>query len=203
MYSRKLDDEILSFEHAKFLHQRSFVMFDRQTVSLWIHTTGEAVVGEYKGNTLEFLPSTVTTWSNWTKEHPKTLILDVKKGKGGGFNLRKNPKSGGVSVGQPGGDLKLYPLTILRDKRVINDTLGAKPIAVFFAPGAFGFHAYERGDLTFRVDADGQLVDQSGKKWNPFNGTSDGPMLKPIPATPWLINAWKRFYPEGQIYSEK
>ena len=56
-------------------------MFDRETVSLWIHTTGEAVIGEYKAKTLEFLPATVTTWEKWKKEHPETLVLDVKKGK--------------------------------------------------------------------------------------------------------------------------
>jgi len=203
VYSRRVDDKVLSFEHAKFLHQRSFVMFDRQTVSLWIHTTGEAVIGDYKGTTLEFLPCTVTTWSHWTKGHPKTLVLDVKKGNNAGFKLRKNPKSGGISVGQPSSDLKLYPLSKLQEKRLINDSLRDTPIVVVFDPEAFDFHAFERGDLVFRIDVDGKVVDQSGRKWNLSTGTSGEASLKSIPATPWLVNAWKRFYPEGSIYGNK
>ncbi len=177
-------------------------MFDRQTVSLWVHTTGEAVIGDYKGKTLDFLPSTVTTWSHWKTQHPETQVLNVKTGKGGGFNLRRNPKSGGISVGQPSSELKLYPLSLLQEKRLINDSLGNTPIVVVFDPKAFAFHAYERGDSTFRIDVDGRMVDQSGKSWNPFTGISGEGALKPIPATPWATNAWKRFYPNGAIYSE-
>lgn len=177
-------------------------MFDRQTVSLWIHTTGEAVVGDYKGQTLEFLPSTVTTWRHWKTQHPQTRVLNVRRGKGARFNLRKTPKSGGISVGQPGNELKLYPLSILQEKRVINDRIGSKPIVVVFDPDSFAFHAYARGELTFRMK-DGRLVDQSGREWNRFTGMSGKTELQAMPATPWAISAWKKFYPHGVIYTDE
>jgi hypothetical protein len=34
VYSRQLDGRTLSFEHARFLYQGSFVMYDRETLSL-------------------------------------------------------------------------------------------------------------------------------------------------------------------------
>ena len=178
-------------------------MFDRKTVSLWIHTTGEAVVGDYKGKTLEFLPSTVTTWGHWKKEHPKTLVLDVKRGENPRFNLRADLKSGGISVGQPGKVLKLYPLSALQSIRVVNDSLGGKPIVVVFDPESFAFHAFERGELSFHIDADGAFVDQSGTKWNLYLGSSGERSLNPVPAVPWQIEAWKRFYPRGQVFPGK
>ena len=178
-------------------------MFDRETVSLWIHTTGQAVVGDYKSTILEFLPSTVTTWARWKKEHPDSLVLDVRQGKGARFNLNRKPASGGISVGQPGSRLKLYPLELFQKQSIINDNLGRTPIVVVHDPETFAFHAYERGQLNFRLNADGTVEDQSGREWDLFTGTSGEDTLKALPATPWLINAWKRFYPRGQIYPDE
>ena len=202
MYSRKVDGKTLTFEHARFLYQRSFVLYDRETLSLWIHTTGTSVIGKQKGKTLKFLPSTVTTWKNWRKEHPQTLVLNVRKGKNPRFTLRKKPQDGGFSVGESDGDLKLYPLSILQKQRVINDELAGKKIVVIFDPDQWRFAAYERGKRTFKWK-DGKLVDQTGTEWNLLKGSSGKEVLKPIPVVSWLTKAWKRFYPEGKIYSSK
>ncbi|MCH7725316.1 MAG: hypothetical protein IH991_02365 [Planctomycetes bacterium] len=45
------------------------------------------------------------------------------------------------------------------------------------------------------------MVDQTGKQWRLLTGTSGELTLQPIPAVTWLTRAWKRFYPEGLIYS--
>ena len=177
-------------------------MYDLDTVSLWIHTTGESVIGAHKGKTLKFLPSTVTTWKNWRSEHPETLVLNVKQGKNAGFNLQKNPKAGGVSVGEPDGGLKFYPFDSLQKHRLVNDTVAGEKVVVFYDPDAFAFAAFERGDRTFTWK-NGKMVDQTGKEWNPLKGTSGELALKPVPAVPWLTTAWQRFYPKGVIYSDK
>ena len=75
MYRRTLDDKVLSFGHAGILYEQSFIMYDRQTESLWVHVTGEAVHGPLKGKRLEFMPSTVTNWANWKKNYPFTQVL--------------------------------------------------------------------------------------------------------------------------------
>jgi hypothetical protein len=189
----------LTFEHARFLHQGSFVMYDRETISLWLHTTGEAVVGEHLGRTLEFLPSSVTTWKKWRAEHPETFVLNVKQVTGPRFQVREKPELGGLSVGRPDDTLKLYPLPILQKQRVINDKLGRKEIVVFFNPDEWAFAAFERGGRTFAWKDD-RIVDQSGREWNLLKGTSGELALTPVPAVTWLTSYWKRFYPEGDVY---
>ena len=175
-------------------------MYDRETISLWIHTTGRAVIGEYKGRFLRFLPNTVTTWKKWRTEHSQTLVLDIKKGKGPRFRLRQKPESGGLSVGEPDGALKFFPLPILNEKQLVNDELGGKKIVVVFRSDDWSFAAFERGNLNFTWQ-DGKMVDQSGRQWNPMTGTAGELALQPVPAVTWLTSAWKRFYPAGLIYA--
>ncbi len=65
MYGRKLGETTYSFGHEGILYRQSFIMYDKQTYSKWIHTTGEAVQGPCKGKVLTFLPNTVTSWKKW------------------------------------------------------------------------------------------------------------------------------------------
>ncbi len=176
-------------------------MYDRETVSLWIHTTGEAVVGDYKGQSLKFLPSTVTTWKSWREEYPKTLVLNVRKGRDPRFELKARPKTGGISVGDPGGELKFYPLPHLLEQHMINDRIGTENVVVTFDPERWAFAAFARDDRTFNWK-DGKLVDATGKEWNPLTGVSGEQSLKRLPAVMWLRSAWMRFYPDGDIYAD-
>jgi hypothetical protein len=57
------------------------LMYDRPTNSLWNQLTGEPVSGRLaeSGIQLERLPIVVTTWGEWKKEHPGTVVLDPRK----------------------------------------------------------------------------------------------------------------------------
>jgi hypothetical protein len=201
VYSRRLDGHTLTFDHARFLHEGSFVMYDLETVSLWIHTTGEAAVGEHKWKVLEFIPSIVTTWKNWRSEHPQTRVLNVKEGNDPRFRLREKPQDGGLSVGEPDGYLKFYPFSVLSRRRVINDEAAGRAVVVVFDPDEWAYAAFERGDRTFAWQ-DGKMVDHTGREWSLLKGTSDGETLKPVSAVVWLTRYWKRFYPEGEMYAD-
>lgn len=50
--------------------------YDRETETFWEQMTGKAVVGPQTGKQLRWIPSVVTTWRKWRKEHPKTTVLD-------------------------------------------------------------------------------------------------------------------------------
>ena len=63
MHDRRVNGKTLSFGHAGILYRNSFVMYDRETESLWVHVTGRAEVGPREGWQLRFMPSTVTTAS--------------------------------------------------------------------------------------------------------------------------------------------
>lgn len=54
-------------------------MQDRETDSYWSIMTEEALHGAAKGSKLEPLPgSTKTTWGEWKKRHPDTLVLSYR-----------------------------------------------------------------------------------------------------------------------------
>lgn len=49
--------------------------YDRETETFWEQMTGKAVVGPQTGKQLAWIPSVVTTWRKWRKEHPATTVL--------------------------------------------------------------------------------------------------------------------------------
>ncbi len=57
------------------LWRSALVMYDRQTLSLWSQIDGKSMAGPSAGATLTELPSQLTTWSDWRRLHPETLVL--------------------------------------------------------------------------------------------------------------------------------
>ena len=49
--------------------------YDRETETFWEQMTGKAVVGPQTGKRLAWIPSVVTTWQKWRREHPATTVL--------------------------------------------------------------------------------------------------------------------------------
>ena len=47
----------------------------RDQESLWSPVDGIALTGPRQGESLNFLPFTLTTWSNWLKESPTTDVM--------------------------------------------------------------------------------------------------------------------------------
>ena len=116
MYDRRLNDRVLSFGHAGILYKNSFVMYDRQTESLWVHVTGKAEVGAMKGQQLTFMPSTVTTWKAWKAAHPNSLVLPGYRRGGfmGTYGGVRSIRGFGLVVFD-GFQAKLYPVKRLKD----------------------------------------------------------------------------------------
>ncbi|MCH8077251.1 MAG: DUF3179 domain-containing protein, partial [SAR324 cluster bacterium] len=67
-----MNGKILSFGHSGILFQWSFVLYDRNTGSLWVQANGTAEHGPLKGQKLCLIPSTVTTWKKWKTAYPDT-----------------------------------------------------------------------------------------------------------------------------------
>ncbi len=203
MYGRTLGDRVLSFGHEGVLYRKSFVMYARETRSLWVHTTGQAVKGELRGAKLEFLPSEVVPWNVWTEGHPDTLVLD-RGGEGQGFmgtfGLPDETSEFGLSVGS-GTEATLYPYELLLDLGVINDG----PRLLVHLDRSESVRAYKRGDRTFELTEEGWLVDDGGATWDAMTGEcrdGDAEPLERLPATAWLIDRWEGFYPDGEVFEE-
>ncbi|MGH9404661.1 MAG: DUF3179 domain-containing (seleno)protein [Terriglobia bacterium] len=136
------------------------VFRDRQTGSRWQQSTFEAVSGSLKGTHLTLYPFLLTTWSEWRRLHPETLVLKplpgyadrlaaeneiVRQAEIGmpgpahqgafGHDTRLRPKDTVVGL-EAGGDVKAYSMSALERVHVVNDSVGGTPILIVHQPAS-------------------------------------------------------------------
>lgn len=218
MYDRKLDNQILNFGHAGILYQQSFVMYDKQTNSLWVHVTGRAEEGPLKGAQLTLIPSTVTTWENWRKRYPKTLVLDGVKRSGfmgdyGAMGGRSDEIGLAVVLRNRA---RLYPYRSLKTQWLVNDTFNGLPLLVAFHASTNAVYVWERridGQVLTFTQMAGEDVDgyplftdhETGSSWSwltgrAFSGPLKGRELQQLPSHPILAERFQAFYPDGEVF---
>ncbi len=168
-------------------------MFDRATSSLWHALTGEPVLGPLvgSGKSLKLLPLTVTTWEEWTREHPESLTVAfdtgfrrpyIKPGDSGAaynayfaekelmfpvfeLNALFDAKTPVYALRKPGHS-KAYLLSTISEDQVINDEFAGDPIVVVGDPDARSARVYQRGGHTFAPSTDPRIVlDEQGREW--------------------------------------
>lgn len=73
-FSRKIDNQTLTFEPAKAKSPRTLLMRDRETGSLWERLSGKAIGGELEGKSI--LPLISVPWlkERWRQIYPEGLI---------------------------------------------------------------------------------------------------------------------------------
>ena len=79
VYSREIDDRVLTLSASGWLYRSTFVLFDYDTESLWYHLQGEdgltCIGGFYAGRKLEEFLSSVGRWDRWKRDNPDTDFL--------------------------------------------------------------------------------------------------------------------------------
>ena len=140
MYERTLaDGTILTFGHEGILYEDSFIMYDHDTASLWVHVTGTAIKGALKGTKLTFFPSALTTWKNWKSSHPDTLVLPGDRDPGFMGTYRGLEEGDfdefGLAVFHRG-QVRLYPYEVLARSPVLHDELFGRDVLVSFSDRA-------------------------------------------------------------------
>ena len=79
VYSREVDDQVLTLSASGWTYKNTFVLFDYETESLWYHLEGEegltCIGGQFADRRLPEFESTYTRWNSWVKMHPDTGIL--------------------------------------------------------------------------------------------------------------------------------
>jgi hypothetical protein len=80
VYSREIDDQLLTLSASGWTYQNTFVLFDYETESMWYHLSGTdgltCISGTYADRVLEELPSTLTRWNIWVEQNPGSKFLD-------------------------------------------------------------------------------------------------------------------------------
>lgn len=79
VFDRRVGDSVLTFGVSGFLFKSNLVMYDRETESLWVQITAEAIRGPLHGTVLESVPATVIEWGGWRDLYPNSLLLDYPR----------------------------------------------------------------------------------------------------------------------------
>ncbi len=217
MYERTVEGRELSFGHQGMLFHESFVLYDRQTRSLWVQASGEAFFGDFKGKRLRPLPSTVTTWEHWKESYPHTLVLPGRRAGEmmGGFDAFKSTRNMGLAVivRLKG---KLFPYDELKKQPVVNDRFNGRDLVVVFEEKMGTAAAWSRKLdgrlLTFSAAAE---RDSQGKtllrdletqsRWSWLTGEAvAGPLrgrrLERVAYNPIVSYRFHDFYPGAPVF---
>ena len=76
---RVAPDHVLSFGVTGKLRNSDMVMYDRETQSWWQQATGQGIVGEMTGRSLQAVPSWMESWEAFRTRHPDGLVMAEPK----------------------------------------------------------------------------------------------------------------------------
>ena len=180
------------------------VFKDRATGSRWQQSSLEAISGPLKGEHLKLYPFLLTSWDEWRRLHPHTMVLKplpgyadriaatsalVKRGLTGEGTApegvtykdeRLKPKTMVLGLDVNGAS-KAFPLEALRRVGVVNDSVGGAAVVIVHQPRSdttTAFIAKAGGrQLTFQsANADvTELVDrETGSRWDAYGRSVAG-----------------------------
>jgi hypothetical protein len=78
VYSREIDGRTLTLVPSGWTYDRTFVLYDRETNSLWYPFPEglNGIQGVYFERWLPKLSSDDTRWREWKAKHPQSMIMD-------------------------------------------------------------------------------------------------------------------------------
>lgn len=244
---RASDGETYTFGSSGFLYRSNKLMYDRQTRTLWNQLTGEPVLGKLAGTgiKLNLQPIVVTTWEAWQNQHPDTVVLDLNTGferpylPGAAYGdyfayhdtmfpvWQRNdslPTKDRIFALQIEGIPKAYPLDILAEEQVINDSIAGTNIVLVASRGEITVdginqrvgevaynaggevRAYTRENETFSPGSEPDtVIDSAGDAWTATEEALVGPNGELAPRINghlayWF--GWFSFFPQTLIYEE-
>jgi len=176
VYARNVDGRPLTFAVSGMLWQRSLVMIDRETGTLWSHLLGRAMRGPLAGKELERLPAVMTDWQTWRRLHPDTTVVMLSRTS---WNYRRefyrDPAAFIVGLAD-GSTARAWGFDQLVATPVINDRFHDTPVVVVFDRDTSTAFLFERriGGNTLHIEVDdGWLVDRHrNMRWDPRSGKS-------------------------------
>ena len=245
VFDRRVGGRVLDFGTSGNLRKSDLVMWDRQTESWWQQITGEAIVGDLTGTRLNVIPAQILSFSHFRDAYPEGLVLSRETGIYPAGTYEVAPYAGYDRVGgEPflfggdvdprlpplervltidiGGDAVAYTFSDLRVTPVINDVIGGRDVAVFYAGGTLspfaGTAAVPRRSvgstgvfdpvadgvsLTF-AESEGVIIDeQTGSAWSILGEALTGPLtgtkLEPIVHGNHFWFAWAAFRPDTTV----
>jgi len=180
------------------------VFKDVETGSRWQQSSLEAISGPLKGEHLELYPFLLTSWEEWLRLHPDTLVLKPLPG----YAERIPAKNAQLRAGYPlektapadvvrrddrlkaytkiigltvGGASRAFPLAALDRVRVVNEELGGQPLLVVHQPKSDTTTAFvaRANGMRLMIEAANaeatQLIDRETRsRWDAYGNCTSG-----------------------------
>jgi len=247
VFERSVAGALLDFGTSGKLYKSDLVMYDRQSHSLWSQMEGRAIVGERAGTRLRLVPANTLAFEDWRAAHPGGKVLSRETGHLRSYGVnpyegydqpdlrpflfngrpdpRRPPKERVVGV-RIGDAARAYPWPVLVQKRVVQDTVGAERVVVFYQPGTLSalddgriersraigatavFSAAVGGKaLTFAAIPDGFSDRETGTVWSLLGRAVRGPLagqrLRPVAHVDAFWFAWAAFHPSTTVHGDR
>jgi hypothetical protein len=244
VFDRRVGEDTLRFAASGSVRNSGTVMWDDRTESWWQQFTGKAIMGAYTGEALTIVPSQVVSFGVFKMHYPDGQVLvgdkhlpryDYGTSTLANYDSQSQPMfyNGEVDPRLPAMERVLaaviaeqpiaYPFSVLAQENVVNDTVNATPVVVFWQPGVVStvdaLSIAESRDVgmavMFSPVVNGQRLTFYGKKgsfydkethttWNIFGkatqGALEGKQLQALPCYPHFWFAWAVTYPETIMY---
>lgn len=189
-YRAEVKGRELRFGVSGLLYNSDLLLYDRETESLWSQVLARALSGPLRGTRLETLPLAHTTWGDWKKRHPDTLVLSMDTGHARDYT--RNPYAGYEDRPELVFPVKFRASGYHPKERVIGIEIDGGFKAYPFVELAKGPEeirdALAGRQITVRFDS----AHESGAVY--------GPSGKEMPSLTAFWFAWYAFHPETEVY---
>ena len=235
----------VTFGVSGTLYNSNLLMFDTATSTLWSQLLGVGNVGSLSGTRLLRYPAQIVSFAEVREAAPEAPVLSQDTGFARRYGQnpyvgyddadspaflfagtpdgRLAPKARVVSIDAPA-EAVAYPLEALEAAGVVNDTVGDRPVTLFWQAGtasaldaasiaagrdvgAVGVfeRALDGQTLTFRSSAGTFIDEETGSTWNVLGTATAGPLageqLTKVVHDNTLWFAWAAFKPDTRIYA--
>lgn len=187
-----VEGENLTFGISGLLYNSDVLLYDHQTKSLWSQLMSKSISGDFSGKSLDAVSLTHTTWGEWKKRYPGSVVLSENTGHARNYNTspyegylaqdrlmfsvknqNKTLKNKALVLGvQVGNTFKAYPFSELNTASVTKDVINGQELEIHY--------------------------DQVSN-----NAWVDDRFLDKLQATRLFWFAWYAFHPDTEVFRSK
>jgi len=178
------------FGVSGLLYNSDVLLYDKQTQSLWSQLRQQSIAGPMIGRDLELIATQHTTWQDWQRRYPQTLVLSSNTG----FNrdYSTDPYANYRQTLQ-----LFFPVSSLSN--LFHPKENVLAIKYHGAVKAYPFSELAKSPAQFDDELAGERVlvkwDEQNQSASIYNKSGE-----PLPTTIAFWFAWYAFYPETAIY---
>jgi len=193
VFSARRGTKEVTFGVSGLLYNSDVLLYDRETESLWSQIESKAIAGPLRGEKLDLIASENTTWADWLRRYPNTLVLSTKTGFRRDYT--RNPYAGYENSKKVWFPISNVDRRYHPKERILGIEVNGKFKAFPFVelhqgPGSFQetFNGKRIKVIFNKTEESGQIYDSQGR-------------LYPLVQAYWF--AWSAFHPATEVYQAR